>query len=50
MSLEMAFAIGAGILIVGAMLLVGLGLYIMFFTNELDELFGYDKEVENSDE
>ena len=36
MTLEMAFAIGAGILIVGAVLLVGFGLYILFFTNELD--------------
>ena len=50
MGLEGVFAMAAGILISGAVLLVGLGLYILFFTNELDDTLGYDNEVGGNDE
>ena len=39
------FIIAAGILIVGGVLLISLGVYILFFTNELDTVFGDDDET-----
>ena len=44
------FIIAAGILIVGAVMLISLGVYILFFTNELDDTLGYDNEVGGNDE
>ena len=42
---EELFIIAAGILIVGAVMLISLGVYILFFTNELDTVFGDDDET-----